>query len=133
MRFSITQELVTRLRELQAESNRYYTDKIAESEDAVIMTLGMGGAMYLALDGRVIIHEEDLDTETEPREAEGPKEMYAAVVIGAKRRGAPELLSLLPSRPETAFDCEACKNRGWQRLGSAEVICWNCGGIGWTD
>lgn len=142
MRFSIPPELVPKLRELQAQSRQFYIDKIAESEDAVVMTLGLGDAMYLALDGRVIVDEFSLSDEEAkpPREAKDAKEMFTAIVVGAKRRNAPELLSLLPSRPETAVDCAACECRGWKRLAGkdtdgnpAEIVCWECGGIGWTD
>lgn len=141
MRFSIPPELVPKLRELQAQSREFYVDKIAESEDAVVMTLGLGDAMYLALDGRVIVDEFSWTTEEEkpPREAKDAKEMFTAIVVGAKRCNAPELLSLLPSRPQTAVDCAACERRGWKQIGKdadgnpAEIVCWECGGVGWTD
>ena len=141
MRFLIPPKLVPKLRELQAQSRQFFIDKIAESEDAVVMTLGLGDAMYLALDGRVIIDEFSLAEEEDkpPREAKDAKEMYAAIVVGAKQRNAPELLSLLPSRPETAIDCVACEKRGWRQFGldvygkPVEIVCWDCGGIGWID
>ncbi len=140
MRFSIPQELVPKLRELQAKSRQFYTDKIVESEDAVVMTLGLGDAMYLALDGRVIVDEWNYpDEDTPPREAKDAKEMFTAIVIGAKRFNAPELLSLLPSRLETAVDCAACECRGWIRFGldvhgkPIELVCPDCGGVGWID
>jgi len=140
MRFSIPPELIPKLRELQAQSRQFYIDKIAESEDAVVMTLGLGDAMYLALDGRVIVDEFSFTDEDKPlREAKDAKEMFTAIVIGAKSCNAPELLSLLSSRPETAVDCAACECRGWKRLGKDadgnpnEIVCWECGGIGWID
>jgi hypothetical protein len=141
MRFSIPQELIPKLRELQAQSSQFFTDKIAESEDAVVMTLGLGDAMYLALDGRVIIDEFSWEPEEQkpPREAKDAKEMFTAIVVGAKKRNAPELLSLLPSRSESAVDCAACDCRGWKRLGTRadgnpnEMVCWECGGVGWID
>ena len=139
MRFSIPTELIPKLRELQEQTRQYYIDKIAESEDAVVMTGGMGAAMYLTFDGRVIVHDDDLEEETFPREAKDAKEMFTAIIISAKRRNAPELLSLLPSRPNTAVDCVACESHGWQRFGldvhgkPVEIICWDCGGVGWID
>lgn len=141
MRFPIPPELVPKLRELQAQSREFYIDKIAESEDAVVMTLGLGDAMYLALDGRVIVDEFSLSDEEAkpPREAKDAKEMFTAIVVGAKRRNAPELRSLLPSRPETAVDCAACECRGWRQFGldvygkPVEIVCWECGGVGWLN
>ena len=138
MRFQSPPELVPKLRELQAESKQFFSDPIAESEDAVVMTLGLGDAMYLTLDGRVIIDEFSLAEKDDkpPREAKDATEMYAAIVVGAKQRNAPELLSLLPSRPEAALDCAACENSGWFVFGadapeSLKVICLECGGVGW--
>jgi hypothetical protein len=136
-RFEIPNELVPKLRELQAETRQYYIDKIAEAEDAVVMSGGMGAAMYLALDGRVIVWDDDLEEETEPREAKDVKEMFTAIIGGAKKRKAPELLLLLPLRPEEALDCPDCGNSGRRQLGldvdgePVKIICWDCGGIGW--
>jgi hypothetical protein len=134
-RFTIPNELIPRLRELQEESKQHLVDKIAESEDAVIMSLGMGAAMYLTLDGRVIIDEDDnfLEAPMQPYEARNEKEIFTAVIIGAKTRKAPELLSLLPERPTETSDCAECKSRGWKQFGEAvEIICIKCGGIGWV-
>lgn len=139
-RFTIPDELVPGLRELQAQSRQQlYTDRITEAEDAIVMTLGMGAAMYLTLDGRIIIDEDDLWLEkTEPpRQAKDEKEMFAAVIIGARRRNAPELLSLLPPRPDNACSCQDCAGNGWRQFGidtdgnPVEIICMSCGGIGW--
>ena len=136
-RFTIPEELLPKLHQLQEQSRQFYKDKVAESEDAVVMTLGMGAAMYLALDGRVVVWDDDLEGETEPREAKDEREMFTAIVIGAKQRKAPELLSLLPERPLEALDCQECNNCGWRQFGNDEqgepvkIICWDCGGIGW--
>lgn len=135
--FAIPDELIPKLRALQEQSKQYITDKVAESEDVVVMTLGMGAAMYLRLDGRVIVWDDNLEEETEPREAKDVKEMFTAIIIGAKKRNAPELLSLLPSRPKEASNCLDCGSSGWIQLGtdvhgeSIKIICWHCGGIGW--
>ena len=134
MRFVIPTEFVSRLRELQAQSKQHFSDEIVDAEDAVVMTLGLGAARYLTFDGRVIIH--DYMEDEPPREAKDATEMYSAVVVGAKQRNAPELLSLLPSRPEAAVDCAACENSGWLVFGAdapqpLEIICSECGGVGW--
>jgi len=134
-RFTIPAALIPKLRELQEQSKQHFTDKIAESENAVVMTLGMGVAMYLTLDGRVIIDEDDLwlDKPMPPREAKDEKEMLAAVNIGAKIRKTPELLSLLPERPIEALDCKSCEGKGWKKFTETfEFICMECGGVGWV-
>jgi hypothetical protein len=64
--------------------------------------------------------------------------MFTAIIIGAKQRKAPELLSLLPKRPFEASDCTECNNSGWRQFGNdvngnpVKIICWDCGGIGWV-
>jgi hypothetical protein len=131
----IPQSLLPTLERLQKESA--YKDEVLESQDAIVMTLGLGPAMYLTLDGRVIIHEY-MDG-ARPREASSKQEAFAAIVIGAKARKEPELLSILPTKTEDARDCNGCEGRGWKRFGGAtegepvEVICWECGGVGWRD
>ena len=136
-RFTIPEELIPKLRGLQEQSRHYYKDEVVESEDAVVMTLGMGAAMYLALDGRVIVWEDELEEKTEPRDAKDVKEMFTAILIGAEQTKSPELLSLLPQRPKEALDCQECNKSGWRQFGidvsgePVKIICWDCGGIGW--
>ncbi len=129
--FDIPIELIPKLRELQADDSNY---PIVKSEDAVVMFYGMGDPLYLTFDGRVII-EECFNEEKPPREAETLAEAAMAVVVGAKVRKFPELLSILPERPETAADCKNCDKSGWlQFLGiSGEFVCGNCGGLGWSE
>ncbi len=134
MNFEIPKHLIPKLRELQSKQN--YPDDVLKSEDAVVMTSGLGPAMYLTFDGRIIIHPY-MDDES-PREASDPKEAYSAIVVGAKTRGIPELLFLLPPRPNDAMDCSACQSSGWMVFGKdmdgkpIEIVCWECGGIGWA-
>jgi hypothetical protein len=139
-RFAISEALVPKLRELQERTKERYTDKIIESEDVVVMTLGMGNAMYLTFDGRIIIEEWNYpDEDGPPREAKDVKEMLTAIVVGAKQRKAPELLSLLPQRPKEATDCRACEITGWRQIGAdvngepVKIVCWDCAGTGWIN
>src|ERR1051325_3900959 len=133
MRFEIPANLIPKLRELQSEQD--YPDDVLRLEDAVVLTLGLGPAMYLTFDGRVIVHAYMEDEP--PRESSDPKEAYTAIVVGADTRGAPELLSLLPPRPSDAIDCAACRGSGWIKMGRdiygepAKISCWECGGLGW--
>lgn len=134
MRFDIPETLIPKLRDLQSQQN--YPDEILESEDAVVMTLGLGPAMCLAFDGRVIVH--DYMDDERPRQSSDPKEAFSAIVIGAKVRKAPELLSLLLQRPANALDCADCEGSGWRQFGKdvegkpIEVVCRGCGGTGWV-
>lgn len=127
--FDIPQNLIHQLKELQKNDSNY---QIVKSEDAVVMFYGMGDPLYLTLDGRVII-EECFMEEKGPREAENLVEAAMAVVVGAKIRNLPELLSILPDRPIDAFDCDNCEKSGWFRPGGVlgPFVCGDCGGLGW--
>jgi hypothetical protein len=135
IRFQIPESLLPRLRQLQSES--VYPDDVMKSEDAVVMMSGFGPAMYLTMDGRVIVHHY-MDDEP-PREASDKKEAYSAIVIGAKLRKTSELLSLLPARTVGAKDCQSCGGNGWLALGESTkgeavtIVCHGCGGLGWSD
>jgi hypothetical protein len=126
--FDIPIELVPKLRELQSKDVHY---PITVAEDAVVMFYGMGDPLYLTFDGRVII--EDMLEDTPPRESATLTEASCAVVVGAKVRNFPELLSILPKRPPNAFDCGNCNKSGWfqplETLGP--FVCGTCGGLGW--
>jgi hypothetical protein len=126
--FDIPSSLVSRLRELQKKDFNY---PITISEDAVVMFYGLGDSLYLTFDGRIII--EDMLDEKLPREASNLIEATTAIVVGAKTRHFPELLSILPVQPENAVDCKNCKKSGWFKISETlgPFICGDCGGLGW--
>ncbi len=127
--FEIPENLIPRLKELQTKDTHH---DIVKLEDAVIMFGGMGDPLYLTFDGRVIIDECFME-EKGPREAETLAEAAMAVVVGAKVRNLPELLSILPDQPSDAIDCDNCEKSGWFRPGGVlgPFVCGDCGGLGW--
>ena len=134
MRFEIPSTLIAELRRLQ--STQSYPDEVLQSEGAVVLSLGLGPAMYLTFDGRIIVHPymENLP----PYEVSDSKEAYCAIVVGAKNRKASWLLSLLPSRPRSGLDCAQCETNGWMNFGiknvdgePIKIVCVDCGGTGW--
>lgn len=127
--FEIPDEIIPGLRELQKKDSDY---EIVKSEDAVVMFYGMGDPLYLTFDGRVIV-EECFIEEKGPREAKTFAEAAMAVVVGAKVRNFPELLSIFPDRPSNAIDCENCNKTGWLNIGEniGPFVCEECGGLGW--
>lgn len=129
--FEIPENLIPRLKELQKKDTHH---DIVRSENAVIMFDGMGNPMYLTLDGRVIIDECFME-EKGLREAETLTEAAMAIVVGAKTRDFPELLSILPPRPENATDCVNCETTGWFKFGGilGPYVCEKCGGLGWKQ
>lgn len=126
--FDILEELIPKLRELQKKDSN---DKIVKEYDAVVMFYGLGDPLYLTFDGRVII--EDMLDDIPPREAKTLAEAAMAVVVGAKVRDFPELLSILPERPQIAVDCENCDKSGWLQPAPnlGPFVCGYCGGLGW--
>src|SRR5690349_10600691 len=110
--FDIPENLIPRLKQLQKKDAHY---EIVESENAIVMFYGLGDPLYLTLDGRVII--EDMLDDVPPREAQTLSEAAMAVVVGAKVRDFPELLSILPARPQSAIDCQNCEKTGWFKAG----------------
>ena len=84
----------------------------------------------MTLDGRVIIHHY---MDNEPPRAATMKEAAAGIVIAAKHHAMPELLELLPAKPEGARGCPTCRGERWQQVGSLEVVCGYCGGLGWAS
>ena len=127
--FEIPENLIPKLKELQKKDSHY---EIVKSEDAVVMFYGMGDPLYLTFDGRVIIEECFIEVKP-PREANTLAEAAMAIVVGAKIRNFPELLSILPERPQNAVDCEICQKSGWWGLGETvgPFVCHECGGLGW--
>lgn len=128
--FEIPKDLIPILRELQDQEQSY---GILRSESEVTMYGGLGDAMYLTLDGRIVILDW-MDDEAPPREAATLSEAALAITVGAKTRKCPELLTLLPARPPQAFDCAECHKIGWINLGTETLtfVCEKCGGLGWV-
>jgi hypothetical protein len=94
------------------------------------MFAGLGDPMYLTFDGRVLVL--DMLEDVPPREAANFQEAASAIVVGAKNRKSPELLTLLPMRPQSAADCNECDKTGWQQITETiTIVCGKCGGLGW--
>jgi hypothetical protein len=132
-RFSIPVDLVPLLRDLQASQQPYGIDEI-DREDVVRLYDGLGLAMFLAFDGRMIVHSECDGTGV--YEVSDLKEACIGLALGAAGLRAPELRSLLPERPVGATDYPDCKGTGWYAFPQCDgrqgkVVCWTCGAMGW--
>ena len=130
-RFHIPDDLVPRLRELRSGQKPW--SELVDAEDVVHLSYGLGPALFLAFDGRVIT--DDYFNETGVYEVTDPKEACVAVAIGADVWDVPELRRLLPERPTVATDCPDCKALGWlwptAKRPRGSVVCWACGALGW--
>jgi hypothetical protein len=126
--------LALRARQLQHP----YPDTVLVAQEVVLLTLGFGPAIYLGLDGRVLLWHYMAN---EPlRVTEDIADIAAGLVIAAKDYDLPELQDLLPPRPVGGVVCQACNGRRWvqfgRRVSSDEpgwLVCWECHGLGWQD
>lgn len=125
-RFYIPGDLVARLREVQSRQSPW--NDLLDAEDVVCLYPGLGPALFLAFDGRIIV--DDYFYETGVYEVSDPNEAWAAVVLGATRV-LPELLCILPERPAGAADCPDCKGGRFPCANIQQGVRRGCGGLGW--
>jgi hypothetical protein len=116
---------------------RGWGDHITERDLAVCLFAGLGTPIYLTREGRLLVGPCWPDDPPELREAKEDEAM-GAFVIGARKFGRPELLTLLPTRPPTASTCVLCTGSRWVRIGrpvggqeTGEILCPECAGRGW--
>jgi hypothetical protein len=131
-RFTIPDDLVPQLRRLRARQRKW--SEVIDAEDVVHLYYGLGPAMFLAFDGRVLV--DDSFNETGCYEVSDPKEAWVALAVGANVWSFPELLRLLPERPSGALDCPDCRGVGWLFFPTSDgrqckVVCRGCGALGW--
>jgi hypothetical protein len=134
MIFRLPDEAFDRLREKEVANGRL--DSTSIEHDALWLHTDMGPVYYLTRDGRVL--SEDVILET-PIEEAPQRAALSALILGAKHLDAPELLSLLPSRPVGVPDCVGCSGSGrWKLSGEtsrprATILCPECAGLGWVS
>jgi hypothetical protein len=121
--------------ELQKYRELHGADDVMRAYDAFLLDPGLGPAVYLSADGR-IVWDDDFWGVTATR-----GEALASVLAGVKKTRIDALKSLLPERPTDASDCSNCEASGWfdahgqlqdihgQRF---SVVCMTCAGLGWT-
>lgn len=106
--------------------------EVEDAEDAFLLDPGMGPMTYLTSDGRVLEDHRSWDGEA-LREAM-LDEAIAALVVGAKKTGITDLLSLVPTCPDDGSRCTRCEGERWDkplREHGLEIICGLCRGRGW--
>ncbi len=106
---------------------------VEDQHDAFLLDPGMGPMAYLTSDGRVLWDERSWDGD-EVHEVSG-HEALATIVVGAKKTGITELLSLLPPAPDGASLCPKCDGERWATVAPGagpRLVCLLCGGRGWA-
>ena len=133
MRFTIPTSILARLRQ---ERVRRPDNELQDREDAFLLFPGMGPALFLTADGRILKDARDWDESANVEEG-SDDDAVAAIVIGAENWDIPELLSLLPEAPQNSRPCPQCGGSRWFSFRNyhgnpAKIICPECGGRGWT-
>ena len=134
----IAPALREKLKKVRAKqlTQQSYHDEVFAEQDVVILTLGLGPAMYLHLDGYVIIWDSEAmwSDNKHPIKTKDIKEIAGAIVVGAKRLDMPELLELLPPPPRSASICPQCSGKRTMDFGSTPehwIVCPRCNGLAW--
>lgn len=118
------------------EASRSWRDPVAEEFGAFLLDPGLGPAAYLMPDGRVLIDDRGIWGGDRVREATDD-EAVAAIVAGARKRDLPQLLDVLPQKPEAARTCETCSGTRWASIAKnmagepISIVCSACRGRGW--
>jgi len=107
-----------------------YPACLSEDGTAVLVDGGIGYGAYVSPDGDVFMETYDIADDSPTKVDRSTRAQYMALVLGM--RTLPELIALLPQRPDDAPDCEACEGSGWRRIGpEIRFICHTCAGLGW--
>lgn len=131
--FQLNEGLLSELRDYRQKCHG--ADHLMKAYDAFMLDPGLGPAIYLSSDGRIIWDDDGWGVVG--TRAEG----LAAIRAGAKKTGLQGLLGVFPSRTAASVDCPECDATGrfdahgqlvdvnGQRV---SVVCTACAGLGWT-
>ncbi|WP_442505679.1 hypothetical protein SH528x_004479 [Novipirellula sp. SH528] len=123
-------QLVTKQQE---QLERPHPDQNLLKYDAVVLTHGLGPAVYLTLDGRILIW--DYAANAEPEFTDRQRDIGRYVTIGARSLRLPRLTDLIPKPVPGSQQCDQCHGLRWSRMPMMEsdVVCWVCDGFGWIS
>jgi hypothetical protein len=99
-------------------------------EEVVCLRAGGGHATYLGIDGR--IYYENYGEGQDKVVLTDPRDVASTIVKCAGDIRLPELIDLLPARPEVAVVCRLCAGSRWESAESSQLCCRRCCGLGWT-
>jgi hypothetical protein len=130
--FQPSKELLSELREYRQVNG---ADDLMKTYDAFMLDPGLGPAIYLSSDGRIVWDDDGWGVLGTRADA------LAAIRAGVNKTGVQRLLALLPSRESGSIDCPNCDATGrfdahgqlrdvsGQRF---SIVCVTCAGLGWT-
>ncbi|HUF04901.1 MAG TPA: hypothetical protein VMM38_12095 [Aridibacter sp.] len=112
------------------DARRSHSASLSKDGKAVLIDGGIGYGAYISPSGDIFLETYDLVEGSDPTYDRTVTGQLQVIRLGSKR--IPELLELLPSRPEYSLDCQACSGNGWQIIGPIRIICTDCSGLGWS-
>lgn len=121
--------------ELSDYRQAHGADDVMNSYDAFLLDPGLGPAVYLSVDGRIVWDDDGWGVTATRGEA------LASILAGVKKTRIAALLGVLPPRPGDSRDCANCGATGWfdahgqlqdLRVARFSVVCMTCAGLGWT-
>jgi len=121
--------LLRQVGEWLAEARAGDPAALSSDRSGVMIYGDIGGAAYIRADGSVVLEAWDDLPDNQWRA--DPAFLCSVLVSAAKKR--PVLAELLPSRPRAAADCDACGGSGWIWIGTVELVCAHCHGLGWRS
>ncbi|WP_422929347.1 hypothetical protein [Singulisphaera sp. PoT] len=110
--------------------------EIFYEREVVMLQVFMGRASFLDVEGHVWY--ENFGEGDDPKILRDARDIASEIVRWSGAIGLPELIDMLPSRPETAVVCGICGGSRWfpasmmVSLEGKPLRCLRCYGLGWT-
>ncbi|MBI1313640.1 hypothetical protein GC176_20300 [bacterium] len=127
--FKLTEQQLVLLRQRRSECS---SDPIANEYDAFMLYPGMGPAIYITADGRIIWYDYG---EWGVGDSLTLKDAIFGVVAGIPETRIESLREVLPRRPNDSTTCKLCDGSGRMQVPmlTKSFICSDCGGLGWQS
>ena len=110
---------------------RYGDAEFAERHQALPLYAGWTGTTYLTTSGEFWFRNCEYDP---PRIENDLNESSKLVALVLAAEHHPQLVALLPPRPDDAPDCDACDGRGQITVVNvSNIICGQCSALGWRN
>ena len=114
-----------------AEARAKYPAALSSDGEALLVDGGIGYGAYVSPGGDIFLETYGIDEEPRPKIDRSAHARAMVAILGA--RHMPELVELIPPRPEDAVTCSKCSGKGWQHpVPGITYICQPCAGLGWS-
>ncbi len=116
LRFRIPDEIIPTLRDRKKRQGAWRD--LINQEDVVLLYHGLGPAVFLTMDGRVIVDRSVDYPVADAYEVEeaSPEIAWGCIRLAAKQFDCRELRRLFPQDPPGSFPCPTCQGYGLLKL-----------------